>query len=136
MYKMCRRVRKRIRALSKGDRVLQFEEYRLFMCVYTCVYIQKGSSARISWQPSRKGHPTPDRDNSCVQHLGRWGQCQTCRCLCPEWVTETADGWKVIHLKGHPNQDARCFSSNSFEQMSTGLQPYPSIPAQCQPLQL
>lgn len=51
-----------------------------------------------------------------------WQMCpdQVHRCLVLSGAENSrwSFGYKVLHLKGHPDHNVRYFSSNSFEQMS------------------
>lgn len=103
-----------------------FEKWCVCGCI--CVYGEVVMLLRLPGGAIKKPH-TPKRNWSYIQNLGRQGQSQVCRCLCLKWGIEIAHGhvaWKVLHLKGHPEQNAKCFSSNSFEQMSWGLDRIPN----------
>lgn len=106
------------------------------VCVvaFVCVYGEVVVLLRFPGGAIKKPH-TPERNWSCIQKLGRWAQSQDCRCLCLKWGIEIAHGhvaWKLLHLQGHPEQNAKCFSSNSFEQnvLRTRSYSHPNILAQ------
>lgn len=97
------------------------------VATFVCVYGEVVVLLRLPGGAIKKPH-TLKRKWSCIQNLGRQVLSQVCRCLCLKWGIEIAHGhvaWKLLHLKGHPEQNAKCFSSKSFEQMSWGLDRIP-----------
>lgn len=94
----------------------------LCVCVCTCVCIWGvGSAAGASWW-----------SHQATQHQRGIGAVYSILADGPRAKLADASkmghrnsrwscAWKVLHLKGHPDQNAKCFSSNSFEQTSWGL---------------